>query len=403
MILTLTEGYPFGGEPFLRTENRYTPDNTIYFAVRPQQVGIVKGFKGTAFASKGSRNIIFVLLKGLIGLFFVRGIWEELKYMQSRGKLNCLSFGYSIYFLGNSLFFYEDLLKIISREHIDINKMTVYSYWMHEQAMIGALLKRKYPGITFVTRCHGFDAYEFRPKAKYIPFRTIIFDEVDTIYCVSAKLKDYLETTYKNMVCGKVVISYLGTIDHGLAPFKNGKFRVISCSSIIAIKRVGLIIEALSLLDDSIQVEWVHIGDGPLREALETKAKTELKENVSWCFMGEMDNESIMKLYAQSGADSFITLSETEGLPVSIQEAISFGIPVIATDVGGISEIVSSENGILLNSAGRPTDAAEAILQMMNNSNEEIKSLRDGARSTWERAYNADINYKKFFNLISNK
>ena len=403
MILTLTEGYPFGGEPFLRTENRYAPDDTIYYAVRPQQNGIVKGFKGTAFASKGSRNTIIVLIKGLIGLFFVKGVWAELKYMQSRGKLNLLSFGYSIFFLGNSLFFYEDLLKIISQEKIDINKMTVHSYWMHEQAMIGVLLKRKYPDITFVTRCHGFDAYEFRPKAKYVPFRTIIFNEVDTIFCVSAKLKEYLETTYKNMVRGKVMTAYLGTLDHGLAPFNSGKFRIISCSNLIAIKRVHLIIEALSLLDDSIQIEWLHIGDGPLRKDLETKAKTLLKENVSWCFMGKMDNERLMELYAQSGADSFITLSETEGLPVSILEAISFGIPVIATDVGGISEIVSSENGILLDPKGRPTDAADAILQMMNNSSEGTNLLRNGARRIWERDFNADINYKRFFNLISNR
>ena len=43
--------------------------------------------------------------------------------------------------------------------------------------------------------------------------------------------------------------------------------------------------------------------------------------------------------------DLFLTVSANEGIPVSIMEAQSFGIPVIATDVGGISEIVNNVNG----------------------------------------------------------
>lgn len=41
-------------------------------------------------------------------------------------------------------------------------------------------------------------------------------------------------------------------------------------------------------------------------------------------------------------------MSDSEGIPVSIMEAMSFGIPVIARNVGGMSEIVNEENGLLL-------------------------------------------------------
>ena len=55
---------------------------------------------------------------------------------------------------------------------------------------------------------------------------------------------------------------------------------------------------------------------------------------------GHLDNNEIFNMYKNNSYDYFITLSESEGLPVSIMEAISCGIPVIATAVGGITEIV---------------------------------------------------------------
>ena len=46
--------------------------------------------------------------------------------------------------------------------------------------------------------------------------------------------------------------------------------------------------------------------------------------------------------------DLFVNMSLSEGIPVSIMEAISFGIPIIATNVGGNAEIVNDETGVLI-------------------------------------------------------
>lgn len=61
-----------------------------------------------------------------------------------------------------------------------------------------------------------------------------------------------------------------------------------------------------------------------------------------------MLHPSVMKYYATHEIDWFMLLSTSEGLPVSILEAMSFGVPVIATDVGGVSEAVDDETGLLL-------------------------------------------------------
>ena len=57
----------------------------------------------------------------------------------------------------------------------------------------------------------------------------------------------------------------------------------------------------------------------------------------------------------------FINVSSTEGIPVSIMEAMSFGIPVIATAVGGTPEIVNNENGYLLSKDPSAKELAEVI------------------------------------------
>jgi colanic acid/amylovoran biosynthesis glycosyltransferase len=64
--------------------------------------------------------------------------------------------------------------------------------------------------------------------------------------------------------------------------------------------------------------------------------------------MGNVENSKILDFYSENYVDLFINFSEFEGVPVSIMEAQSAGIPVLATKVGGTSEIVSSDNGFLV-------------------------------------------------------
>lgn len=53
-------------------------------------------------------------------------------------------------------------------------------------------------------------------------------------------------------------------------------------------------------------------------------------------------------MFAYKAADAFILPSLTEQLPVSILEAMASGLPIIATDVGGVSEVIDNNTGILV-------------------------------------------------------
>ena len=95
------------------------------------------------------------------------------------------------------------------------------------------------------------------------------------------------------------------------------------------------------------------------------------------------------------GVDVFVNVSSTEGTPVSIMEAVSCGIPVLATAVGGNVEIVQERNGYLLSENPTPDEIADALLIVCDN-REEILKKRKGSRAVWQERYNETTNFEAF-------
>ena len=83
-------------------------------------------------------------------------------------------------------------------------------------------------------------------------------------------------------------------------------------------------------------------------------------------------------------------------------EALSFGIPVIATDVGGTSELVSDKVGELISSTFTTESLGQNIEKLLNLKSEELLLLRSNARSIFELKVNAKINYLLFYQKINN-
>ena len=117
---------------------------------------------------------------------------------------------------------------------------------------------------------------------------------------------------------------------------------------------------------------------------------------------GYVSNQSLINFYQNQHVDLFVNVSSSEGLPVSIMEALSFGIPVIATDVGGTSELVSDKVGELISSTFTSDSLGQNIEKLLNLNSEELLLLRSNARSIFELKVNAKINYLLFYNKIKN-
>ena len=141
---------------------------------------------------------------------------------------------------------------------------------------------------------------------------------------------------------------------------------------------------------------WTHIGNGPLKNELEHLASTLIPGKFG--FMGTLKNEQVLDYLARVPVDVFINVSKSEGIPVSIMEAMSFGIPCIATAVGGTPEIVNDDNGFLLPTAPTLDDISKAIADYYNIN---IKQTKESlAYHTWNDKYCAEKNYKNFINQI---
>ena len=108
-------------------------------------------------------------------------------------------------------------------------------------------------------------------------------------------------------------------------------------------KGISYFLKAASLLKE-YQVSFLVVGDGPLREALEKEVE-ELGLNHRVIFAGQQDNiPEILALL-----DIFVLPSVTEGLPLTILEAMAAGKPVVATRVGGVPEaILEGKTGLIV-------------------------------------------------------
>src|ERR1043165_1646419 len=165
------------------------------------------------------------------------------------------------------------------------------------------------------------------------------------IYSVSRKGYNYLKD--KNIFPEKISCSYLGIYDKGTNPFDaSGGFVLASCSNLMPLKRVHLIIEILKNID--FPMEWIHFGgDGNALEEMKAKAAA-LPSNINVRFTGHVSNGEVLEHYRAHSINLFILVSEMEGLPMSLIEAASFGIPLMGTAVDGIPEIVNEQTGMLV-------------------------------------------------------
>jgi len=175
----------------------------------------------------------------------------------------------------------------------------------------------------------------------------------------------YIGERINEIVINKPFTVVYNTVDTTLfeySPAKNNVFRFLHVSNMIPLKNVEGILRAISALYQTNQnFELFLIGPYP-PHVYAAAEKTGLL-NKAIFFIGEISYAEVAGHMKQ--AHSLILFSDIENMPCVILEALCCGLPVIATRVGGIPEVVNFHNGILI----RPRDEAalvEAMSTMMN-------------------------------------
>jgi glycosyltransferase involved in cell wall biosynthesis len=151
---------------------------------------------------------------------------------------------------------------------------------------------------------------------------------------------------------------------------------------VVPIKRVDLLLRAAALARRRVPLRLLVVGDGELRPRLEAQAR-ELGIADVVSFLGyRRDLPAIA-----TASDVAVLTSANEGTPVSLIEAAAVGRPAVATDVGGVAEVVTPETGLLV-----PSNDAEAFAAALVGlaSDPELRArLGAGARERALRRYSA--------------
>lgn len=231
---------------------------------------------------------------------------------------------------------------------IDANTTTFYTYWFEYSLLALCFLKQEGNIKRLVSRAHRFDLYDDRNQGRPIPFREYKLHHLDALYCISAHGQNYVKQRVDKVYHPKINLSYLGVHAPKVIPDKPSDHipLVVSVSSMVDFKRVGLIAEALKEFPSPMR--WIHFGSGAMYDSVLQQIK-DLPAHIHVELKGHVDNQTVLDFYNRQFVDLFLSTSESEGLPVSMMEAQSFGIPILSCNVGGIEEIViDDKTGFLL-------------------------------------------------------
>lgn len=337
------------------------------------------------------------LVRGLTFAFSTPGLIKSA--VRSDPVHNMVRYVFRQYFAARALTKYQNLIRRLCE--LDYVPTEVYSFWFYDTALVALWIKNNFHCDMAVSRAHRYDLYANRHSFNYIPFRRLLFSGLDAIFPCSLQGKKYIESTWPNY-SQKLVPLYLGTRDLPDESNEAGTdiFTIVSCSRLVNVKRVSLIADALTLLDrDGIHLQWIHYGNGPLLP--EIRRICSKFTTVKTSFPGNVPNSKLLQIYSQHHFDLFINVSSSEGLPISIMEACGIGLPVLATDVGGTSEIVHDGiNGRLLPPDCSPQDLADNIQYFMSLDKESLAHMRGASRRIWKNSFRARVNVQQFAHIL---
>ncbi|HSU55033.1 MAG TPA: glycosyltransferase family 4 protein, partial [Candidatus Dormibacteraeota bacterium] len=238
-------------------------------------------------------------------------------------------------------------------------------------------------GIPYCFTAHGYDIHRKPPSDFYD--RALAAGAVIT---VSESNANYISQTFGvpkshiNIIpCGvdTSVFSPVPTHD------KQSEQALIVCiARLVEVKNLNLLLHACAVLRSrSVPFHCVLAGDGPLRSPLlQRRRSLDLDDVVE--MPGAVDQSQVLHYWQRASLG--VLTSDNEGMPLCLMEAAACGVPVVATAVGGVPELV--QNGVtgILCRRGDPKDIADA-LELLITDRELNTKMRCAARHRAEQQF----------------
>lgn len=393
-LVLLTSSYPFGkAENFLNDELPLLAENfrviTILAGRRTEKARPVPANCEVLVIDPEQAESIWRRLP-----LVVRALLREWRLWSSPRKVK--------YMLASIAFYVKQASAIVKTARSALTDRQAlptcfYSYWLDYHALAAAQLSSSFPNSTAVSRAHGFDVYTERHPHNYLPFRTYLVERLDAVFPISDSGMSALHLLPTRRA--KISTLRLG-VTRLLSEEPEGSttrcHSIVSIGSLIPLKRIELITEALSRFNPGDNMQWHHFGDGPMKRELHQLASGALK--IPYTFHGHIRSSELRKfLSSVSGCAILINTSSTEGIPVSMMECMACGIPCIGTNVGGVSEIIEDAvNGRLMSANPTPLEVFQTLRQCIELGDKQWNDMCRQAYRTWDERYQAEKNFSLF-------
>jgi glycosyltransferase involved in cell wall biosynthesis len=270
---------------------------------------------------------------------------------------------------GRDISLYKDfisllfILKTVFKEKPDI-------FHINSAKMGGAgIFSGRILGVNkIIFTAHGWAFNEPRPVwqkflIKFFSWATIIF--AHKTICVSEQTRN--QVINLPFAKNKTVVVHNGIKEFDLLPRTNSDFTFGTIAELHKIKGLDILLNAWAIFIQNYQAKLVIYGSGEEKDNL-IKLANDLNISNSVIFKGFVDNARSQL----STFDIFLIPSRSEGLPYAILEAGAVELPVIATNVGGIPEIIVDEKNGLLVKKENASQLVQAMIRLMDN-----KELRE--------------------------
>lgn len=264
------------------------------------------------------------------------------------------------------------IVDVAIHENLDI--LHVHYAVPHASAAYTAkqMLKEKGINLPVITTLHGTDITLVGKDPSFAPAVTFAINNSDGVTTVSESLKQDTLDEFEITKDIKVIPNFIDfrrfkklDMDHfkkAICP--NGEPMMIHVSNFRPVKRVHDIIRAFKIVRDEMPVKLLMVGDGPDRFSAE-----ELCRELGVCsdirFLGKQN--AVEDLLAVS--DLFLLPSEKESFGLAALEAMACEVPVIASNAGGIPEIMNEGKSGFLHDVGDYEAMADKILRILNTEN----------------------------------
>ena len=289
-----------------------------------------------------------------------------------------------------------------TKPYVD-NNVILYSYWFSYDSYACARIKNKNPNIFFISRAHAYEIQINRNSCNPYLMKSYVCNNSDIIAFIS---KDALRSFshYYTLPFKNGMVKYLGSTQKGsgyIAREQNDIITILSCSSMLPIKRLDRLVLVLARINKD-RIHWIHIGDGPEKNTIQQMAKDTLDPNpyVTYEFVGYQKNDKVYSYLQRKDIDLFINVSDSEGVPVSIMEAMSVGLPVIAPRIFGIPELVDENCGFLFDLKDPENSIIECLNLFSRMQISERIQMGENAYKKWKTQFCLEHNLTDLFSAI---